>query len=72
VRCRKCEEPILFALDRSEGGAKPAAVGKLLLTCSRPECAHRADYSAAKVSPFQKTPRAPKETRTKVLGVKDQ
>ena len=28
VRCRKCEAPILFALDHSEGEAQPApAVG---------------------------------------------
>ena len=62
VRCRKCETPILFALDRSEGEAQPAAPGKLLLTCPRPECGHRADYSTAKVSRFQKPPRAPDET----------
>ena len=62
VRCRKCEAPILFALDHSEGEAQPAVAGKLLLTCSRVECRHRADYSTAKVSRFQKPPRAPNET----------
>ena len=62
VRCRKCETPILFALDHSEGESQPAAAGKLLLTCSRAECGHRADYSTAKVSRFQKPPRTPNET----------
>ena len=62
VRCRKCETPILYALDHSEGEAKPAAAGKLLLTCSRAECGHKADYSTAKVSRFQKPPRESSET----------
>ena len=60
VRCHKCEAPILFALDHSEGDAQPAAAAKLLLTCSRVECQHRADYSGAKVSRFQK----PSDTET--------
>ena len=58
VKCRKCEEPILFALDHSEGNTQPAAAGKLLLTCPRTECGHRDDYSAARVSRFQKPPGA--------------
>ena len=62
VRCRKCEAPILFALDHSEGEAQPAPAGKLILTCSRAECGHRADYSTARVSRFQKPLRAPNET----------
>ena len=62
VRCRKCAEPILFALDHSEGEAPPAAAGKLLLTCSRVECGHKADYSTAKVARFQKPQRTPSET----------
>jgi len=62
VRCRKCEAPILFALDHSEGEAQPAPAGRLLLTCSRTECGHKADYSKAKVSRFQKPPRAENET----------
>src|SRR2546426_7340394 len=41
VLCRKCEAPILFALDHSEGEAKPARAEKLLLTCSRAECGHK-------------------------------
>jgi hypothetical protein len=59
VRCRKCETPILFALDHSEGEVQPTAARKLLLTCSRAECKHKADYSKAKVSRFQKTATAP-------------
>jgi hypothetical protein len=62
VLCRKCQAPILFGLDHSDGEAYPAAAGKLLLTCSRAECGHRADYSKAKVSRFQKPPRAQNET----------
>jgi len=62
VHCIKCEEPILFALDHSAGEAQPAAAGKLLLTCASPECGHRADYSTATISRFQKPIRAPKET----------
>ena len=58
VRCRKCREPILFALDHSGGEIAPAPVAKLLLTCHRTECGHKDDYSAAKVSRFQKPQRA--------------
>ena len=54
VQCRKCEEPILFALDHSTGEVQPAPPAKLLLTCARQECRHRADYSTATVSRFQK------------------
>jgi hypothetical protein len=57
VNCRKCEEPILFALDHSEGSVQPEPAGKLLLTCSRGECGHLADYTRAKVSRFQKPQR---------------
>ena len=67
VRCRKCKEPILFALDHSEGEAQPAAAGKLFLTCSRVECRHSADYSTAKVARFQKPPRAPNDTAPNAL-----
>jgi hypothetical protein len=59
VLCHKCEAPILFALDHSAGEAQPAAAGKLLLTCSAVDCGHRADYSKAKVSRFQKPSTAP-------------
>ena len=58
VHCFKCEAPILFALDHSDGTVRPAQAGRLLLTCSRTECGHRADYTRAKVSRFQKPPRA--------------
>ncbi|PYR96741.1 MAG: hypothetical protein DMG12_25635 [Acidobacteria bacterium] len=54
VLCQKCKEPILFALDRSEGEAPFVPAAKLVLTCSQTECRHRADYSTAKVSRFQK------------------
>jgi hypothetical protein len=56
VRCRKCESPILFALDRSEGAVEPERAGKLFLTCARAECRHQSDYSSAPVSRFQKEP----------------
>jgi hypothetical protein len=56
VHCRKCGAPILFALDHSDGEARPAAPGKLLLTCVSSECRHQADYSSATISRFQKEP----------------
>ena len=58
VRCRKCRSPILFALDYSEGsgGGQTASTGKLVLTCSLDKCKHRADYSDAAVSRYQKQP----------------
>jgi hypothetical protein len=63
VRCHKCYEPILFALDRSEGTAEstPPSAGKLVLTCTTEQCRHRADYTAAPVSRFQKQPADPME-----------
>jgi len=54
VQCKKCRAPILFALDRSEGEGKPMSAGKLVLTCSLPECRHQGDYTTASVSRFQK------------------
>ena len=62
VHCRKCQAPILFALDHSDGIGKPEPAGKLLLTCSRVECGHMADYTGAKVSRFQKPQRGQNET----------
>ncbi|PYS18020.1 MAG: hypothetical protein DMG11_34015 [Acidobacteria bacterium] len=59
VRCQKCEAPILFALDRSEGEGEPFRAEKLVLTCSQIACRHQADYSAATVSRFQKEQAAP-------------
>jgi hypothetical protein len=56
VRCRKCDVPILFALDHSDGETQPARAGKLVLTCPLAECRHQADYSTASVSRFQKQP----------------
>ena len=67
VRCLKCEEPILFALDHSEGGAQPTPPGKLSLTCAVAECRHHADYSTAPVLRFQKPPRSPKEAEGRVM-----
>jgi hypothetical protein len=60
VHCLKCETPILFALDHSDGETKPAQAGKLLLTCARVECKHMADYTGAKISRFQKPSQNPK------------
>ena len=54
VRCRKCQSPILFALDRSEGNEQFAPVAKLVLTCPQIGCRHQADYSTAALSRFQK------------------
>jgi len=54
VRCQKCRTPILFALDRSDGESQPVPAAKLVLTCPLAECRHRADYSKAAVSRFQK------------------
>jgi hypothetical protein len=62
VHCRKCQAPILFALDHSDGEVQPAPAGKLLLTCPLAECRHQADYSTAIVSRFQKEPSALNET----------
>jgi hypothetical protein len=42
-------------LDRTQGESRFVPAGKLVLTCSQPECRHRADYSRAKVSRFQKS-----------------
>jgi hypothetical protein len=56
VQCRKCGEPILFALDHSDGEVRPATAGKLVLTCLLSECRHQADYSTAMISRFQKKP----------------
>ena len=53
VHCRKCRAPILFALDHT-GEVNPAPAAKLLLTCGHLECRHRADYSKARISRFQK------------------
>ena len=72
VHCQKCEVPILFALDHSDGEAPPAAAGKLLLTCPRAECRHRADYSAAAVSRFQKQPPALNDTDGTKHGANDE
>jgi len=59
--------PILFALDSSEGTkeGQPASAGKLVLTCPVDECRHQADYTAAAVSRFQKSPGKPNETERK-------
>jgi hypothetical protein len=56
VRCRKCQAPILFALDRSDGEVQAAPAAKLWLTCPLAGCRHQADYSTAAVSRYQKQP----------------
>jgi len=55
VLCAKCKTPILFGLDRSDGATPFVTPAKLVLTCSKPECGHQADYSKAKVARYQKT-----------------
>ena len=64
VKCQKCRAPILFALDYSEGSEnrQTASAGKLVLTCSLDKCKHKADYSHAAVSRFQKQPTIPTPT----------
>jgi|RhiMetdeSRZDD1v2_1073273.scaffolds.fasta_scaffold26837_3 hypothetical protein len=56
--------PILFALDQSDGTkeGQPVSTGKLVLTCPVDECRHQTDYTAEKVSRFQKMPGKPEET----------
>src|SRR5262249_8575895 len=58
VRCQRCRLPILFAIDRSGGSGKVQAPsgGRLVLTCTQETCKHRADYTTAAVSRFQKDP----------------
>ena len=55
-----------FAVDRSSGIEKAQApsVGRLVLTCMLETCRHRADYTAAAVSRFQKEPVNTNEIRT--------
>jgi len=65
VRCRQCKVPILFAVDRSDGtGIQVHSAGKLVLTCSLETCKHRADYTTATVSRFQKETAKPNQIRT--------
>jgi hypothetical protein len=61
VQCKKCRMPILFALDRSEGGRgdQLPLARRLVLTCTLDTCRHQADYSAASVSRFRKPPVKP-------------
>jgi hypothetical protein len=68
VRCQRCRLPILFAVDRSEGigKAQPPSPGKLVLTCTLDTCRHRADYTTAAVSRFQKDPVKPSDPRINV------
>src|SRR5688572_244985 len=54
VECCSCNAPILFSVDRTDGTAEVTPPTKLVLTCSRTECRVRSDYSAAKVTRFQK------------------
>jgi RNase P subunit RPR2 len=68
VRCQKCQSPILFAVDQSEGNKENAVIAKLVLTCSQANCGHRADYSKARVSRFQKTPPTQKAQERETSG----
>jgi len=63
VLCRKCRQPILFALDHNDGSMSeaPASAGKLVLTCALEKCRHRDDYTSAAVSRFQKQPERAEE-----------
>ena len=58
VCCEKCNLPILFAIDRSDGAEEhqPPPVDKLVLTCTMDSCRHKADYTAAEIQRFQKQP----------------
>lgn len=63
VRCRKCRKPILFAIDRNGGEARPTMPRKLVLTCFQAGCGHQADYTDAKLSRFRKNHNASQETK---------
>lgn len=56
VRCEKCDVPILFGVDRTEGTDEPQPTwtGKLVLTCTLDGCRHQGDYTTATISRFQK------------------
>jgi hypothetical protein len=58
VNCRRCDSPILFAVDYSENGqnAQTPPAGKLVLTCTIGDCKHKADYTGAVVLRLQKLP----------------
>src|SRR5215470_1422158 len=56
VLCRRCKARILFARDFSDGQHDPMPAAKLVLTCGQPDCRHKADYSKARISRFQKMP----------------
>jgi hypothetical protein len=73
VSCAQCHVPILFALDYSDGEAErqPLAAGKLVLTCTQTDCRHKADYTAASVSRFQKEPGAAQEPRRTIENRKN-
>jgi len=54
VHCRKCKAPILFALDRDDAAVQGASASKLVLSCTVDTCKHKAEYTGAAVSRFQK------------------
>jgi len=58
VCCEKCNVPILFAIDRSDGAEehRPPPADKLVLTCTLEKCRHQADYTAAAIQRFQRQP----------------
>jgi hypothetical protein len=54
VRCKKCVSPILFALEPVGLETVQPQAGKLVLTCSKDDCRHQADYTSLPVLRFQK------------------
>jgi hypothetical protein len=59
VRCAKCQSPIFFALDYSDGvedrNSSPPPE-KLVLTCTLASCGLRSDYTSAAIMRLQKQP----------------
>ena len=54
VFCRRCKARILYARDFTDGQSELPPASKLVLTCTEPNCGHKADYSSAKIVRFQK------------------
>lgn len=68
VHCRKCQAPILFAVDYSDGtqGGQTPPAATLVLTCTIDECKHQEDYTGAVVLRLQKSP--DRELKTKKIS----
>ena len=54
VLCSKCESPILFGVDPSDGNCPMNRTVILRLTCADNTCGWQDDYSEAPVSRFRK------------------